>query len=76
MTRMEVCLSFPAAERQSASPPIRCGGVVVRQQPLPSRRKGPPYLTAVYFSELRAQDRRRIAEFILQRMLAHGHRSP
>ena len=72
MTKLEITLNLPEVDGQSASGPIRCGGVVVRQEKK-TRSKGgkPSYLTAIYFSDLCQTDRRRIAEFVLQSMLAH-----
>jgi len=42
--------------------------VVVRQDKLPLS-ENPEYLTAIFFSEIRQEDRRRIGEFVLHSML-------
>ncbi len=66
MTQLEVAFHLPG----SSSPRlIRCVGVVVRQQ-----RQADGFATAVYFSNLKQEDRRLIAEFVLQSMLAHDRR--
>ena len=74
MTQLEVVLDLPAV-RGSATPTrqqVHCLGVVVRQDRLPLEERA--YLTAIYFSELKAEDRRRIGEFVLQSMFSHDRR--
>ena len=76
MTRLDVLLDLPPPPglgwpHQS----VRCHGVVVRQDRLPLAEK-PTYLTAIYFSDLAEEDRRRIGEFVLQCMLARDRRHP
>ena len=76
MTKLAVSLELPDASRIGGSPRqrVRCTGVVIRQDKLLQAGEPPPYLTAIYFSELKEEDRRRIGEFILQSMLAHDRR--
>ena len=75
MTKLEVVLDLPpvpggiAMSRQS----VRCAGVVIRQDRLLLEEQ-PSYLTAIYFSDLRPEDRRRIGEFVLQSMFSHDRR--
>ena len=75
MTKLEVVLDLPPLP--SAAAPgrqtVRCAGVVVRQDRLPLEEQ-PAYLTAIYFSDLKIEDRRRIGEFILQSMFSHDRR--
>ncbi len=56
MTKLEVNLELPSLRW------VRCVGVVVRQDPI-------TFQTAIYFSEIHPEDRRRLGEFILQSML-------
>ncbi len=75
MTKLEVVLDLPASlgavrvPRQS----VRCVGVVIRQDRLPLEDR-PSYLTAIYFTDLKPEDRRRIGEFVLQSMFSHDRR--
>ena len=62
MTRLKVTLELPAKGSSDASS-IRCEGVVIRQE-----KQGSDYRTAIFFSTIDAEDRRRIAEYILQSM--------
>ena len=73
---MEVSLELPDATHIGGSPRqrVHCTGVVVRQDKLLQAGEPPPYLTAIFFSEIQDEDRRRIGEFILQSMLAHDRR--
>ncbi|MBI3615966.1 MAG: PilZ domain-containing protein [Candidatus Omnitrophica bacterium] len=73
MTKLEVILNLPPSE-SSSSRPIRILGVVVRQEPASVSGGSASYLTAIYFSEIQLEDRRRIAEFVLQSMLSHDRR--
>lgn len=75
MTRLEVRLELPtvAGIASSAGQEIRCSGVVVRQDRVPMAAE-PAYLTAIYFSEIRDADRRRIGEFVLRSMFEHDRR--
>ena len=73
MTRLEIVLQLPSSEGPS-SPPIRILGVVVRQEPASLFGGSVSYLTAIYFSEIKLKDRRRIGEFILRSMLSYGRR--
>ena len=74
MTKLDLVLDLPAvpgavaASRQT----VRCVGVVVRQDRLPLEEHA--YLTAIYFADLKPEDRRRIGEFILQSMFSHDRR--
>lgn len=72
MTKLEIVLKLPSLPG-SLPQSIRCVGVVVRQEP-PAPGKPPSYPTAIYFSEIKLEDRRRIAEFVLQSMLSHDRR--
>jgi c-di-GMP-binding flagellar brake protein YcgR len=75
MTQLEVALDLPPV-RGSAAPArqqVHCLGVVIRQDRLPLEEK-PTYLTAIYFSDLNPEDRRRIGEFVLQSMFSHDRR--
>ena len=76
MTRLEVILQLPGAGRGSPPGSVRCVGVVVRQEPQPPSSAGeaPSFQTAIYFSDIKPEDRRRIAEFVLQSMLSHDRR--
>jgi c-di-GMP-binding flagellar brake protein YcgR len=74
MTQLEIVLDLPAV-RGSASPvrqQVHCLGVVIRQDRLPLEEHS--YLTAIYFSDLKTEDRRRIGEFVLQSMFSHDRR--
>ena len=75
MTKLEIVLDLPASPGFGGSPrqSVRCLGVVLRQDQL-HLEQSPRYLTAIYFSDLRAEDRRRIGEFVLQSMLSHDRR--
>ena len=73
MAKLDVTIQLPTMGKENSVSPIRCFGVAVRQEPIPSG--GPQqYLTAIYFLELKLKDRQRIAEFVLQSMLAHDRR--
>lgn len=74
MTKLEVLLDLPPPPglgRPHQS--VRCTGVVVRQDRLPLADRH-TFLTAIYFSDLSPEDRRRIGEFVLQCMLSHDRR--
>ena len=75
MTKLEIVLDIPASPGFGGSPrqTVRCVGVVVRQDQLPLEQQ-PKYLTAIYFSDLKPEDRRRIGEFVLQSMFSHDRR--
>jgi c-di-GMP-binding flagellar brake protein YcgR len=66
MTQLDIAFKLPGSSRI-----IRCIGVVVRQE-----QAGAEYQTAIYFSNLKPEDRRLIAEFVLQSMLTHDRRRP
>lgn len=74
MTKLNITLELPAVHGAGGSPRqcVRCEGVVIRQDKLPLS-ENPEYLTAIYFSEIRQEDRRRIGEFVLHSMLARDH---
>ena len=76
MTKLDIAIDLPALKPRASRKWIRCRGVVIRQEPSTVVQGSPSYLTAIYFSELRPEDRRSIAEFVLQCMLSHGHRRP
>ena len=75
MTQLEVVLDLPPSVGFGGLPrqSIRCMGVVVRQDRLPLEQQ-PKYLTAIYFSDIKPEDRRRIGEFVLRCMLSHDRR--
>ena len=66
MTQLEISFQLSGSSTRM----IRCIGVVVRQQ---QQARG--FSTAIYFSDLRQEDRRHIAEFVLRSMLSHDRRS-
>lgn len=74
MTQLEVVLDLPAVRggMASARQQVHCQGVVIRQDRLPLEEHS--YLTAIYFSNLKTEDRRRIGEFVLQSMFSHDRR--
>ncbi len=77
MTKLKISFALPSASPPGSLKVIHCIGVVVRQQEV--RNEHNPdlaYLTAIYFSELKPDDKRRIAEFVLQSMLSRDHRRP
>lgn len=74
MTKLDVALLLPSGTESSATRSIRCVGVVVRREPPVGSTGSPSYPTAIYFSQLAQDDRRRIAEFVLQSMLSHDRR--
>lgn len=75
MTRLDIVLELPSVPGLGALPrqSVRCAGVVVRQDRMPLAAE-PSYLTAIYFSELKETDRRRIGEFVLRSMFEHDRR--
>ncbi len=76
MTKLKIAFALPSAGPGS-SRMIHCIGVIVRQQEVRDQEDGAPtYATAIYFSELKPEDKRRIAEFVLQSMLSHDRRRP
>lgn len=74
MTKLKISLELPAQTGRSRST-LRCLGVVVRQEPHTDPSGNSSYLTAIFFSEIKPEDRRRIAEFILQDMLSRNRRA-
>lgn len=75
MTQLSIVLQVPSSTPQIPSAPICCTGVVVRQAPC-EEPQGAGYLTAIFFSKLQTEDRKRIAEFVLQSMFSHDRRRP
>ena len=73
MTQLSIDLQLPKVAKEPASSMIHCVGVVVRQEQV-GEPQGTLYLTAIYFSQLESEDRKRIAEFVLQSMLSHDRR--
>ena len=74
LTKLQVSLEVPVAPA-NGGPSVRevhCEGVVVRQQPSSTPGQASLFETAIFFSDLQPEDRRCLAEFILQRMLSHG----
>jgi hypothetical protein len=71
MTKMEVTLELPGAPSGTtpAAESIRCIGVVVRQERRVETEGTPAYLTAIYFLEIDPEDRRKIADYVLNTML-------
>jgi len=76
MTKLQIDLEIPAIHGAGSSTrqKVHCEGVVIRQDKLPLSDV-PAYLTAIYFSVLRQEDRRRIGEFVLHSMLSHDRPS-
>ena len=74
MTKLDVSIELPSEKRGETSQPIRCVGVIFRQETEDSPGKPPSYLTAFYFSDVKQDDRCRIAEFVLRCMLSHDRR--
>ena len=74
MTQLDLVLDLPAVPGTAAPArqQVRCVGVVIRQDKLPLEEH--TYLTAIYFSDLKPEDRRRIGEFVLQSMFSHDRR--
>lgn len=70
MTKLGITFNLPALSQGAFRRAIRCVGVVVRQEPHPNEAGSNTYLTAIYFSELSQDDRKQIAEFVLQSMLS------
>lgn len=75
LTKLGILLKLPNSGAEETNPPIHCKGVVVRQEPFPASNVLPSYRIAIYFSQMKLEDRRRIAEFVLKSMLAHSRRS-
>ena len=75
MTKLQIVLELPAVMGLAALPmqKVECSGVVVRQDQLPMSQE-PSYLTAIFFSEIKENDRRRIGEFVLRSMFDHDRR--
>lgn len=75
MTKLEVVLDLPPSQGAVRVPrqTVHCFGVVIRQDRLPLEER-PSYLTAIYFTDLVPEDRRRIGEFVLQSMFSHDRR--
>lgn len=75
MTKLDMVFDLPPVHGSVASTrqTVHCVGVVIRQDRLPLEEK-PAYLTAIYFSDIRPEDRRRIGEFVLQSMFSHDRR--
>ncbi len=77
MTKLAISFALPSANPHGSLKAIHCTGVIVRQQEVRNERNPDlTYLTAIYFSELKPDDKRRIAEFVLQSMLSHDRRRP
>jgi len=74
MTQLDILMELPVAPSDPPSRSIRCVGVVVRQEPQTEPEGSTSYLTAIYFSEIKQEDRRHIAEFVLKSMLSHDRR--
>ncbi len=74
MTKLGITFTLPPLASERAPRPVRCVGVVVRQEPQADSTGASSYVTAIYFLDLKPEDRRHIAEFVLQSMLAHDRR--
>jgi len=74
MTKLDIHFTLPPLTDGSRDERIHCIGVVVRQEQKAEPGGTNCYLTAIYFSDLAPEDRRRIAEFVLHSMLSHDHR--
>ncbi len=69
MTKLGITLELPDIPGK-----IHCDGVVVRQDKQEAESKTPHFLTAIYFSKIKDEDRKKIAEFVLKSMLAYTNR--
>lgn len=74
MTKLEIAIELPPVSPGFSSHWIHCVGVVVRQDPQMGSEGARSYLTALYFSELKPEDRQEIAEFVLRSMLSYDRR--
>ena len=74
LTKLEMELQLPVSDQSAPAAPIRCVGIVVRQEPAQEGSSGHSFLTAIFFSELGQEDRRRIAEFVLRSMMIRDRR--
>lgn len=72
MTKLNVLLHLSLKNNNPQK--IQCAGVVVRQDHQLDPAGQPSYLTAIYFSDIKVEDRRKIGEFVLQSMLSHDRR--
>jgi len=70
MTRLNVSFVLPQTGNGRPPAAIRCGGVVVRKDRSSGAAGSRSFVTAVYFSRIKPADRRRIARFVLERMLS------
>ncbi|MBI1953808.1 MAG: PilZ domain-containing protein [Candidatus Omnitrophica bacterium] len=70
LTRLNVSFVLPRAGNGRSPVAIRCAGVVVRKDRSARAASCRSYLTAVFFSRIKPTDRRRIAQFVLERMLS------
>lgn len=73
LTKLEINLQLPPVARVPACQ-IRCRGIVVRQEPVERAERRDAYLTAIFFSDIKDEDRKRLAEFVLQGMLERARR--
>jgi len=71
LTKLKINLALPAADQEQPTDSIQCLGIVVRQE----KADGQAYLTAIFFSDLKQEDRRRIAEFVLQSMFKRDRKA-
>ena len=77
MTKLKISFALPPVGPSGSPKMIHCIGAVVRQEEVRNEQTGhATYLTAIYFSELKPEDKRRIAEFVLQSMLSNDRRRP
>ena len=77
MTKLKIAFTLPPVGPSGSPKMIHCIGVVVRRQEVRNEQTGhPTYLTGIYFSDLKAEDKRRIGEFVLQSMLSHDRSRP
>ncbi len=74
MTKLEIAFDLPPGPQGHSARSIRCIGVVVRQESRVDPQGIRTYLTAIYFLDLKVEDRQCIAEFVLRSMLAHDDR--
>lgn len=74
MTKLDIALMLPAVSSALSPERIHCVGVVVRVESAIDPGGERSFLIAIYFSEISPENRRRIAEFVLNSMLSHDRR--
>lgn len=67
MTKLQLDFELPTAPKSSR---VRCGGVIVRVEPIVASADRGRFHIAIFFSEISERDRAAIAEFVRQRLAA------